>query len=57
MTWIWEIFPAVKHVIDTRDAHPVKQRPRRAPLAFEGEEKKHIKKLLDAGIISRGVSE
>ena len=27
------------------------------PLAFEGEEKKHIKKLLDAGIISRGVSE
>ena len=35
-------FPAVKHVIDTRNARPVKQRPRRTPLAFEGEEKKHI---------------
>ena len=34
-------FSAVKHVIDTRDARPVKQRPRRTPLAFEGEEKKH----------------
>ena len=40
-------FSAVKHVIDTRDARPVKQRPRpvkqrprRTPLAFEGEEKK-----------------
>ena len=50
-------FSAVKHVIDTRDARPVKQRPRRTPLAFEGEEKKHLKKLLDTGIISRGVSE
>ena len=29
-------FSAVKHVIDTRDARPVKQRPRRTPLAFEG---------------------
>ena len=47
-------FSAVKHV---RDARHVKQRPRRTPPAFEVEEKKHIKKLLDAGIISRGVSE
>ena len=29
-------FAAVEHVIDTRDARPVKQRPRRTPLAFEG---------------------
>ena len=29
-------FSAVKHVIDTRDARPVKQRPRRTPLVFEG---------------------
>ena len=29
-------FSAVKHVIDTRDARPVEQRPRRMPLAFEG---------------------
>ena len=49
-------FSAVKHVIDTRDARPVKQRPRQTPFAFEGEEKKHLK-ILDAGIISRGVSE
>ena len=33
-------FSAVKHAIDTKDARPVKQRPRRTPLAFEGEEKK-----------------
>ena len=36
-------FSAVKHVIDTRDARPVKQRPRRTPLAFEGEEKNTFK--------------
>ena len=35
-------FSAVKHVIDTKDVRPVKQRPHRMPLAFEGEEKKHI---------------
>ena len=50
-------FSVVKHVIDTRDARPVKQRPCRMPLAFEGEKKKHLKKLLDVDIISRGVSE
>ena len=36
-------FSAVKHVIDTRDARPVKQRPRQTPLAFEGRRKKHRK--------------
>ena len=50
-------FSAVKHVIDTRDARPVKQRPIWTPLGFEGGERKRIKKLLDVGIISRGVSE
>ena len=34
-------FSAVKHVIDTRDARPVKQRPRRTTLAFEGRRKTH----------------
>ena len=34
-----EFFSAVKHVIYTRDARPVKQRTRRTPLSFEGEEK------------------
>ena len=42
-------FSAVKHTIDTGDARPIKQRPRRTPLAFEGEEREHLKKLLDAG--------
>ena len=50
-------FSAVKHKIDTGDARPIKQRPRRTPLAFEGEEREHLQKLLDAGIISRGASE
>ena len=36
-------FSAVKHVIDTRDARPVKQRSCRTPLAFEGEEKNTLK--------------
>ena len=36
-------FSAVKHVIDTRDARPVKQRLRRTPLAFEGGGGKHVK--------------
>ena len=52
-----EYFSVVKHVINTNDARPVKQRPRRTPLAFEGEEEKNTKKLLGAGIIYRGVSE
>ena len=30
-------FSAVKHVMDTKDARPVKQRPCRTPLAFKGE--------------------
>ena len=38
-----EDFLAVKHVIDTKDARPVKQRPRLTPLAFEGENE-HRKK-------------
>ena len=50
-------FSALKHVIDTRDARPVKQRPRRTPLAFEGRRKNTLKNIWDAGIISRGVSE
>ena len=36
-------FSAVKHVIDTKDARPVKQRPHQTPLAFEGDEKKTLK--------------
>ena len=35
-----KMYSAVKHVINTRDACPVKQRPCRTPLVCEGEEKK-----------------
>ena len=51
-------FSVVKHVIDTRDARPVKQRPCRTPLAFEGEEKKHFKnfwtRVLFSGVFQNG---
>ena len=48
------IFSAVKHVIDTKDARPVKQRPRRTPLAFEREERKHCKKTFRCGYYFQG---
>ena len=43
--------------LDTRDARPVKQRPRRDATCFiEGDlEKKHLEKLLDAGSVFPGV--
>ena len=47
-------FSAVKHVIDTRDARPVKQRPRRTPLAFEGEERKTPLKTFGRGYYFQG---
>ena len=36
-------FSGAKHVIDTTGARPVKHRPHRTPLAFEGEEKNTLK--------------
>ena len=47
----------IKHRIDTKDAHPVKQRIRRTPLGFEGEERKHLDKMLAAGVIRPSQSE
>ena len=47
----------IKHRIDTKDAHPVKQRIRRTPLGFEGEERKHLDKMLAAGVIRPSESE
>ena len=41
----------VKHKIDTKDAPPVRQRIRRTPLGFEDEERKHLDKMIDAGVI------
>ena len=42
---------SVKHTIDTGDARPFKEKIRRCPLGFENEEERHLKKMLDAGVI------
>ena len=44
-------FDAIEHTVDTGDAKPVKQRLRRTPVCFEGEEEKHLDKMLKAGVI------
>jgi hypothetical protein len=44
-------FSAVQHEIDTRDSPPIKQRMRRTPLGFEQEEEKHLRAMLDHGIV------
>ena len=45
-----------EHSIKTGDAQPVKQPPRRVPLAFEGAEKKAIEDLKAKGVIRDSVS-
>jgi hypothetical protein len=50
-------FTALEHEIDTGDAHPIKERMRRTPLFFAGEEEAHLKKMLDAGVIQPSISE
>ena len=39
-----------EHVIDTGDAKPVKQRPRRVPIAFTDQEEKVIKQMEEKNI-------
>nr|XP_054775482.1 uncharacterized protein LOC129283934 [Lytechinus pictus] len=46
----------VQHNIDTGDAVPIKQRPRRPPRAFIDEEEKIIKTQLEMGIIRESTS-
>ena len=46
----------VQHVIDTGDAKPIKQAPRRPPRAFAGEEEKILQQQLDAGVIRESTS-
>ena len=41
----------VEHEIDTGTARPIKQRPRRTPIAFKGEEEKEIQSMLKKGAI------
>ena len=41
----------VEHATDTGSSHPIKQRPRRTPVGFWGEEEKEVKSMLEQGII------
>jgi hypothetical protein len=50
-------FQDIKHHIDTGDAPPVRQKIRRTPLGFQDEEKKHLQKLLDIGVIRPSISD
>lgn len=50
-------FDAIKHGIDTGSSRPVKQRMRRTPLGFAGEEEAQLKKMLGAWVIQPSVSE
>jgi len=47
----------VKHDIDTDNARPIKQSPRRPPLAVRDEEDKILTELLEIGIIEPSKSE
>ena len=50
-------FNTIQHGIDTGTNRPVKQRIRRTPLGFAGEEEAQLKKMLSAGVIRQSVSE
>ena len=50
-------FAGVEHHIDSGDAKPIKQPMRCVPLAFVGEEEKHLKKMLDYEVIQPSTSE
>ena len=47
----------IEHKIDTRGATPIRQPPRRLPLAKRQTERDEIKKMLDRGVIEPSVSE
>ena len=50
-------FVGVEHSIDMGEAKPIKQPMWRVPLAFTGEEEKHIQKMLDCKVIQPSSSE
>ena len=50
-------YTEVKHSINTGDARPIRQRLRRTPLGFEGEEDKHLQQMLECGVIRPSTSE
>ncbi len=50
-------FQEIQHRIRTVDERPVQLRMRRTPLGFEKEEEKHLKSMLEAGVIEESVSD
>ncbi len=50
-------FSAIQHRIRTVDDHPIKLRMRRTPLGFEKEEEKHLRAMLEAGVIEESTSD
>ena len=50
-------YTGTTHRIDTKDALPVRQRMRRTAINFQDEEEKHLRKLLDIGVIEPSTSE
>jgi predicted aspartyl protease len=50
-------FKGIKHHINTGDAAPIRQKMRRTPLGFQEEEKQHLQKMLDIGVIRPSNSE
>ena len=50
-------FKEIEHKIDTGDHPPIKMRMRRTPLGFQEEEEKHLKSMLDAGVIQPSQSD
>ncbi|MCG8044188.1 MAG: aspartyl protease family protein, partial [Candidatus Thiodiazotropha endolucinida] len=50
-------FTEIEHGIDTGASAPIKQRMRRTPACFVGEEEAHLKKMIDTGVIQESTSE
>jgi hypothetical protein len=50
-------FSAIQHKIDTRDEQPTREKLRRTPLKFQGEEEKTLTDMLETGVIQPSTSE
>jgi RNase H-like domain found in reverse transcriptase/Reverse transcriptase (RNA-dependent DNA polymerase) len=54
--WDLGVTNLAEHPINTGDAAPIKQRPRRVPLAYAEEEKRAVEDLLKKGVIQKSTS-
>ena len=50
-------FTSIEHSTQTGQAKPMKERMRRMPACFVGEEEAHLKKMLAAGVILPSISD